>query len=306
LYYLARGTGSVGRILPSGTGAPQIVTHPTSQTVLLGRTATFTVSATGSSPLAYQWQKDGVDIQGETSASYTTLPALQFDNNTTYRCRVSNSQGTVVSNSATLTVQTNLPPAVTILTPAAGSRYSAGTTLSFSGSAFDPQEGAVPVSRLTWRIDFHHDTHTHAAMPDTTGISSGTFAIPTSGETSANVWYRVYLSARDSTGLSTTSYVDVVPNTVTLTLTTLPAGLQVALDGQPTSTPANVTSVVGIVRTLGVITPQNGVPYTFVSWSDGGAATHTITTPTANSSYTASYQQPPAPVAPRNTRVVVP
>ena len=306
LYYLARGTGSVSRILPSGTGAPQIVTHPTSQTVLLGRTATFTVSATGSSPLAYQWQKDGVDLPGEISASYTTLPALQFDNNTTYRCRVSNSLGTVVSNSATLTVQTNLPPAVTILTPAVGSRYSGGTTLSFSGNAFDPQEGAVPASRLTWRIDLHHDTHTHPAMLDTTGISAGTFSIPTSGETSANVWYRVYLTARDSTGLSATASVDVLPNTVTLTLRTLPAGLQVTLDGQPTSTPITVTSVVGIIRTLGVITPQSGIPYTFVNWSDGGAATHTIVTPTANSTYTATYQQPPAPIAPRSPRVVVP
>ena len=306
LYYLARGTGSVGRISPSNTGAPQIVTHPVSQTVLLGRTATFTVSATGSSPFAYQWQRNGVDIPGETSASFTTLPALQFDNNTTYRCRVSNALGTVTSNAATLTVQTNLPPAVTILTPAVGTRYSAGTTLAFSGSAFDPQEGTVPVSRLTWRIDFHHETHTHPAMPDTTGISSGTFPIPTSGETSANVWYRVYLTASDSTGLSTTSYVDVLPNTVTLTLTTLPAGLQVTLDGQPVTTPISVASVVGIVRTLGALTPQGGIPYTFVSWSDGGAATHTVSTPTTNSTYTATYLEPPAPVAPRNPRVVVP
>ena len=303
LYYLARGTGSVGRISPSNTGAPQIVTHPVSQTVLLGRTATFTVSATGSLPLAYQWQKNGVDIPGETSASMMTLPALQFDNNTTYRCRVSNSHGTVMSNIATLTVQTNLPPAVTILTPAVGSRYSGGTTLSFSGSAFDPQEGTVPTSRLTWRIDLHHDTHAHPAMPNTTGISSGTFLIPTTGETSANVWYRVYLTASDSTGLSATSYVDVLPNTVTLTLTTLPAGLQVTLDGQAMTTPSSVVSVVGVVRTLGAVIPPG---YTFVSWSDGGAATHTITTPAINGTYTATYQPPPALGAPRNPRVVVP
>ena len=303
LYYLARGTGSVGRISPSNTGAPQIVTHPVNQTVLLGRTTTFTVSATGSLPLAYQWQKNGVDVPGETSPSLMTLPALQFDNNTTYRCRVSNSLGTVVSNAATLTVQTNLPPAITILTPAVGSRYSGGTTLAFSGSAFDPQEGTVPASRLTWRIDFHHDTHSHPAMPDTTGISSGTFVVPTTGETSANVWYRVYLTARDSTGLAATSYVDVLPNTVTLTLTTLPADLQVMLDGQPVTTPSTVASVVGIVRTLGVNLPLG---YTFVSWSDGGAATHTIATPATNSSYTATYLEPPAPIAPRNPRIVVP
>jgi glucose/arabinose dehydrogenase len=301
LYYLARGNGSVGRIMPSGTGAPQIVTHPTNKSVSVGGTATFTVTATGASPLSYQWQKNGVNVPGATAASYTTPAALPADNNSSYRCRVSNSLGMVVSNAATLTVQTNLPPAVTILTPAVGSRYSAGTTLSFSGSGADPEDGPVPASRLTWRIDFHHDTHTHPAMLDTTGISSGTFAIPTSGETSANVWYRVYLTARDSTGLAATSYVDVLPNTVTLTLRTLPAGLQVTLDGQPTATPVNVASVVGIIRTLGIITTQGGLSYQFVAWSDGGAATHTIA-PTTTTTYTATYQE--TLTAPRNVRIV--
>jgi hypothetical protein len=140
-------------------------------------------------------------------------------------------------------------------------------------------------------------------MPDTTGISSGTFVVPTTGETSANVWYRVYLTARDSTGLAATSYVDVLPNTVTLTLTTLPDGLQVTLDGQPMTTPTSVASVVGIIRTLGVNPPLG---YTFVSWSDGGAATHTIATPATSSAYTATYLEPPAPIAPRNPRIVVP
>lgn len=77
-------------------------------------------------------------------------------------------------------------------------RYSAGTASSFSGSASDPEDGTLPPSALAWRIDFHHDTHTHPAMLNTTGIASGTFPIPNSGETSANVWYRVYLTATDS------------------------------------------------------------------------------------------------------------
>jgi glucose/arabinose dehydrogenase len=256
LYYLARGAGSVGKIMPTGTGAPQIALQPANRSVPIGGTATFTLSATGASPLSYQWQKNGVDIPGATSSSYTTPPAALSDNNSTYRCRVSNSVGTVTSNSATLTVLNNLAPTVTILTPSSGSRYSAGTTLSFSGTASDPEDGALAPAALRWRIDFHHDTHIHPAMPNTTGISSGTFAIPNTGETSANVWYRIYLTATDSAGLSTTSSVDVLPNTTTMTLTTLPAGLQVTLDGQPVTTPVSLASVVGIVRTLGVVSPQ--------------------------------------------------
>ena len=305
LYYLARGAGSVGKIMPTGSAAPQITQQPVNRTVPVGGTATFTVSASGTTPLSYQWQKNGTDIPGATSSSYTTPAAVLADNNSTYRCRVTNSAGAATSNPATLTVLNNLAPTATILTPASGSRYSAGTTLSFSGNGTDPETGTLAPSALRWRIDFHHDTHTHPAMPDTAGIASGTFAIPNSGETSANVWYRVYLTATDPAGLSTTSFVDVLPNTVTITLTTNPAGLRVTLDGQPVTTPVSVVSVVGIVRSLGVVSPQiSGTStYRFVSWSDGGAATHTVATPGSNSTYTATYSNTPAP--PTGLRVVL-
>jgi hypothetical protein len=141
-------------------------------------------------------------------------------------------------------------------------------------------------------------------MADTVGITSGNFSIPNSGETSANVWYRVYLTVTDSGGLSTTTFVDVQPNKVNLTLNTIPAGLQVTLDGQPTTTPATVSSVVGIIRTIGAVTPQTSgaSSYQFASWSDGGAATHNIQTPSANSSRTATYQL--VPLAPPSNLTV--
>jgi len=103
LYYLAINSGSVGRIgvTPSG---PQITQHPTNRAVPIGGTATFTVSAIGTQPLAYQWQKDSADIPGATSASYTTPPFVLADNNSTYRCRVTNSLSTATSNPATLSV----------------------------------------------------------------------------------------------------------------------------------------------------------------------------------------------------------
>ena len=64
------------------------------------------------------------------------------------------------------------------------------------------------------------------------------------------------------------------------------------LDGQPVTTPLSVTSVVGVIRALGVVSPQTsgGTTYQFVSWSDGGAASHEISTPAANTTFTATYQ----------------
>jgi hypothetical protein len=135
------------------------------------------------------------------------------------------------------------------------------------------------------------------------GIKSGTFAIPNSGETSANVWYRLYLTVRDSGGLSTTAFRDIAPNTAVITLTTNPPGLRVTLDGQPVTTPMNVTSVVGIVRTLGVVSPQTSgtTIYSFISWSDSGTATHTVATPSTSRTYTATYSSPPS--APTGLRI---
>ena len=81
-------------------------------------------------------------------------------------------------------------------------------------------------------------------------MTSGTFTIPTTGETAANVWYRIYLTVRDSAGATQTVQRDVLPRKVTLTLATSPAGLQLRLDGQPITTPTSFEAVVGIVRAL--------------------------------------------------------
>jgi glucose/arabinose dehydrogenase len=105
LYYLARGTGSVFRVqFPATPTPPSITAHPSNQTVAPGQTATFSVGATGSTPLSYQWQKNGADIPGANSSTYTTPPVTVSDHGAQYRVVVSNSAGSVTSNSATLTV----------------------------------------------------------------------------------------------------------------------------------------------------------------------------------------------------------
>ena len=173
--------------------------------------------------------------------------------------------------------------------------------INYAGTGTDPEDGTLPASAFTWQVDFHHDTHTHPFMPPTTGATSGSFTIPTTGETSANVWYRIYLTVRDSGGLTHTTFRDVLPRKVQLTLATNPAGLQ--LDARrPAASPRRSTfdGVVGIVRTHRGAAPQTsgGTTYDFVSWSDGGAASHNISTPAADTTYTATYRVAPAAPAP--------
>src|SRR5438128_980838 len=95
--------------------APTITTQPGNQTVTAGQTATFTVIATGTAPLAYQWQKNGVSVTGATAASYTTPATTTADSGSTFAVAVSNTAGTVTSAVATLTVNP-APVAPTITT----------------------------------------------------------------------------------------------------------------------------------------------------------------------------------------------
>jgi hypothetical protein len=84
--------------------APAITNQPVSKSVTVGQTATFTVANTGTAPITYQWQKNGVAIAGATSSAYTTPAAATTDNGSLFTVSVSNSAGTVTSNGATLTV----------------------------------------------------------------------------------------------------------------------------------------------------------------------------------------------------------
>ena len=182
----------------------------------------------------------------------------------------------------------NQLPVPTITSPASGATFRAGDTIAFAGSATDPEDGAVGAAGLTWWAELHHDTHTHPFQPETAG-ASGSVDIPVRGETSANIFYRFHLRATDSAGATAEVTRDITPQTSQFSLVTVPAGLALTLDGQPV-TASTVTGVVGIERDLGAA-DQNlgGRRYGFASWSDGGAAAHTIATPAANTTFTATF-----------------
>ncbi len=84
------------------------ITQPISVTVTLGQTATFSVTATGTGAVTYQWYENGVAIPGATSSSYTTPPAAGSDNGAIFTVTVSDSLGSVTSAPAMLTVQSPL------------------------------------------------------------------------------------------------------------------------------------------------------------------------------------------------------
>lgn len=94
----------------NGPKAPSITTQPSPATVAVGRTATFTVAATGSDPLSYQWRKNGVAILRATSSSYTTPSTALTDNGSVFSVTVTNYYGSVTSTNAALFVTASMQP----------------------------------------------------------------------------------------------------------------------------------------------------------------------------------------------------
>ncbi len=149
----------------------------------------------------------------------------------------------------------------------------------------------MPASAFSWRVDFHHDTHSHPFLPTTTGVASGSVVVPTTGENSANVWYRIHLSVTDAAGLTHSVQRDVFPRFARLMLATSPSGLQLRLDGQPLTAPTSFDSVVGMVRTIEAPAQSaSGTTDACASWSDAGAPGRSIVTAYGNATYTATFQ----------------
>ncbi len=115
--------------------APTVVTQPASVTVPLGQTATFSVSATGTGTITYQWYKNGVAISGANSSSYTTPPTVAGDTDAVFTVTVSNSTGSVTSGPATVTVQLPTPVAKSLVPSSATPPYNSSVMLlaTFSG-----------------------------------------------------------------------------------------------------------------------------------------------------------------------------
>ena len=95
---------SLGDVTDGGGNDLAILSQPVSQTMLTGKTISFSVVATGVEPLVYQWSKDGADIDGAT-ASALKLADVSADDAGDYVVTVSNADGAVESDTATLEVQ---------------------------------------------------------------------------------------------------------------------------------------------------------------------------------------------------------
>ncbi|WP_132152775.1 PQQ-dependent sugar dehydrogenase [Kribbella antiqua] len=299
LFYVDMENGSVHRITYTAANQPPtaaLTATPTNGPVPL----TVNFNGTASSdpegrPLSYSWDLNGDGTFGDATgatASYTYTAAGTYNAG----LRVTDDQGASDTKFVTITAGNTAPSAV-IDTPASTLTWKVGDAISFSGHATDVQDGTVPASKLSWSLLMHHcvtpsDCHSHV-LQTFDGVSGGSIAAP---DHEYPCWLELQLTATDSGGLSSTVSRRLDPKTVVLTFRTNPGGLNLAnmaVNEEPVATPFAMTVVVGSANSVSAPLTQvfNKSTYSFISWSDGGPANHTITAPTVNTTYTATYRK---------------
>jgi glucose/arabinose dehydrogenase len=258
-----------------------------------------TSSDPDSDPLTYTWVfGDGTPNGSGPTVNHTYTAAG------VYTATLTVNDGRGGQHSTTTQILVGNAPVATILTPGEGSFYNAGDIIQYSGSGMDVDEGTLSASAFSWTVVFHHGTHTHPFLGPINGVTGGSFQTEQTHETATDVWYRIHLRVTDSQGLTHEVYRDIHPNIAAFTLTSNIPGATLTLDGQPVVTPYTTSGVVGTQRSIGVPSPQTigGTEHVFVSWSDNGAATHTITTPATATTYTATLR----PAGPLSTNWLPP
>ena len=149
---------------------PAITTQPASQTVTAGANVTFTVAATGTDPLSYQWRKDGADLGGATGATLTRNSVTASDAGN-YTVVVSNVAGSVASSAATLTV--NVPPSITA--QPASQTVNEGANVNFTVTA----SGTAPLS-YQWKkdsVNIAGATSTTLTLNSVTASQAGSYTV---------------------------------------------------------------------------------------------------------------------------------
>ncbi|HXJ55641.1 MAG TPA: immunoglobulin domain-containing protein [Verrucomicrobiae bacterium] len=126
--------------------APKITVQPVNASVVPGGNVVFSVGASGTAPLSYQWFRNNWAIAGATGATHT-INSVQTADAGAYKVWVRNSLGTVVSAVATLTVD-GIKPLVVISSPTPGARLT-NSSVALTGTASDN----IRVATVEWRLE---------------------------------------------------------------------------------------------------------------------------------------------------------
>ena len=291
LYYVNFDTGTINRVKyglnAAATASPTAGVAP----LLVEFSGAPSQPAQAGDTLTYAWDLDG---DGEYDDSTDLAPSHTYDTPGVYvvRLKVTDQRdASDISDPITISANNTAPTAI-IDTPSPSLTWKVNDTITFSGHATDPQEGALAATQLDWVILIQHcpstcHAHTYQTFPGTGGDA---FPAPDHEYPSH---LEIRLTATDAQGLTHTDSVLLQPQTSNLTFQTTPTGLQLTVGTAPPQTaPFTRTVIVGSLNSVEALTPQGTFPnvWEFSAWSDGGAQTHNVTAPAAPATYTATYR----------------
>lgn len=203
--------------------------------------------------------------------------------------RVSDGRSLVAA--APVQLQVGDAPRVNVVQPANGRTYAAGDRVEYAIEATAADGSALPSTAISVRVNLHHDEHEHDFMPPAIG-ATGSAVLPRYGETSPNIFYRLYATATQSSGTQTTVTRDIPLRKGSLMLATNVGAAPLQLDGADIAYGTAIAGVTGMLRTIsapGAFSDAAGRQFLFVSWSDGGAASHEISFPAGPTTLFANY-----------------
>ncbi|MCE7011908.1 PQQ-dependent sugar dehydrogenase [Kibdelosporangium philippinense] len=292
LFYVDIAAGEVRRFrYNSGNQPPvaSITANPTQGHLPL--TVSFSAAASNDpegSTLSYAWDLDGDgnfnDGTGATiSRTYTTAKVYNA------AVRVSDPGGLSDVASKQIFAGTR-PPNVTINTPSTS--WAVGDTVNFSGTAVDPEEGALPASALNWNVVLHHcptidNCHQHE-LTSFPGVSSGSFAAP---DHEYPAYLELRLTATDQTGAVAKASKRLDPRVSTVRIETNPPGLTATASGKSGPAPFTLQAIHGSRLSLSAAQTQvsGSDTYEFQNWSHGGPRVQDVFVGTSDTTYRADF-----------------
>ena len=252
--------------------------------------------------LTYTWDLNGDGFFDAGDGPNRFLVSPTFTYNTvglrTVQLRVRDPSQAQDFDSVTIDVG-NTPPTATITSPATGSEFSVGQTVTYAGTGTDAQEGTLPASAFSWKFDVHHcarinpsDCHVHP-LQTVEDVTGGSFVFPDHEYFS---WVEMTLTVTDSNGATSDPVTRRLnPKLVDVTFATSPVDLKVTVGSATYPAPETLEFAVGSTISVSVETPQakGGISYKFASWSDGKARVHELVVPGSDKTYTARFTAPP-------------
>jgi Leucine-rich repeat (LRR) protein len=265
--------GSLGSAVATLTvwAPPAITIQPLSRTNLTGTSASFSVTATGTAPLSYQWLFGGGPISGATTSSLT-LNSLQLSDAGNYTVAITNVAGSLTSSAAALTIWA--APAITAQPQSATN--IAGTTASFSVSA----TGTAPLS-YQWQfngVNLDGANGSSLSLNNVQPSAAGNYTVAitnvagafTSATASLTVWVPPFIATppiSQTVIASSNALFNVVSGG------TLPLSYQWLANGIPLSNGGNISGATTATLNITGAQPNNAAAYTVVITNVAGTVT---------------------------------